>query len=112
MSQSWTFTHLYYPDPNDNEGGVEGFIIKAMSLPSNMGSQRKQSYFSMFYSTTAVFAFMDSVIYWFITRQQEAGGGAEGLLEALAAMSSDFVTTANASTMVSLPKAPCMVLPS
>jgi hypothetical protein len=39
-----------------------------MSLPSNMASLRKQFYFTMFYTLTIVFAFMNSTIYWFITR--------------------------------------------
>ena len=66
--QSWTFTHLYYPNPEDNEGGIEGFFVKLMSLPTNMASLRKQFYFTMFYTLTTVFAFMNSTIYWFITR--------------------------------------------
>ncbi|KAL2203843.1 hypothetical protein CC79DRAFT_1371864 [Sarocladium strictum] len=65
---SWTFTHLYYSNPEDNEGGVEGFFVKLMSLPSNMASLRKQFHFTMFYTLTTVFAFMNSTIYWFITR--------------------------------------------
>jgi hypothetical protein len=37
-----------------------------------MGSLRKQFYFTMFYSSAVVFAFMNSTIYWFITRQQNS----------------------------------------
>lgn len=33
-----------------------------------MGSLRKQFHFTMFYTLTTVFAFMNSTIYWFITR--------------------------------------------
>jgi hypothetical protein len=40
-----------------------------MSLPSNMGSLRKQFYFTMLYTTAVVFSFMNSTIYWFITRR-------------------------------------------
>ncbi|KND90133.1 hypothetical protein TOPH_05249, partial [Tolypocladium ophioglossoides CBS 100239] len=109
-SQSWTFTHLYYPDPDDNEGGIESWIIKAMSLPRNMASPRKQAYFSMFYTTAAVFAFMNSNIYWFITRQHEAAAGPDTLLVAAAATGTDFLTasvlTTNASTMAPIPDAP------
>jgi hypothetical protein len=39
-----------------------------MSLPRNMASLRKQFHFTMFYTLTVVFAFMNSTIYWFITR--------------------------------------------
>lgn len=48
-----------------------------MSLPSNMASLRKQFYFTMFYTTTTVFAFMNSTIYWFITRQHNNSGGSD-----------------------------------
>ncbi|KAH7310560.1 hypothetical protein B0I35DRAFT_439284 [Stachybotrys elegans] len=70
---SWTFTHLYYPHA-ENVGGVEGYILWAMSLPSNMGSLRKQFYFTFFYTTTTVFAFMNSALYWFVTRQNNEPG--------------------------------------
>jgi hypothetical protein len=46
-----------------------------MSLPADMGSLRKQFYFTMLYTTANVFSFMNSTIYWFITRQQHQGGG-------------------------------------
>lgn len=59
------------------EGGIEGWIVSAMSLPSNMASLRKQFYFTMFYTLTTVFSFMNSTIYWFITRQHTSGGGGE-----------------------------------
>jgi hypothetical protein len=39
-----------------------------MSLPRELANLRKQFYFSLFYTTTVVFAFMNTVIYWFITR--------------------------------------------
>lgn len=42
-----------------------------MSLPRNLASLRKQFYFSLFYTTTVVFAFMNTVIYWFITRPHD-----------------------------------------
>ncbi len=77
-SQAWTFTHLYYPeikrgirDVRDVErdvGNIEHWIVQKLSLPSNLGSPRKQFAFHMFYSTTTVFAFMNLVT-WIITRQ-------------------------------------------
>ncbi|PNY28108.1 Uncharacterized protein TCAP_01969 [Tolypocladium capitatum] len=109
-SQSWTFTHLYYPDPDDNEGGIESWIIKAMSLPGNMASLRRQFYFTMFYSTTTVFAFMNLAIYWFITRQHGAADGGDAMSVAAAGTGTDVLTTsvltANASTMAPIPDAP------
>lgn len=67
-AQSWTFTHLYYPVYQDVEGTMERWIVKAMSLPNNMGSPRKQFYFSMFHTATTVFAFMNTGLFWFVTR--------------------------------------------
>ncbi|KAM4067178.1 hypothetical protein HRG_001169 [Hirsutella rhossiliensis] len=68
---SWTFTHLYYPDADGVQGGVESWIVRAMSLPANMGSLRKQFYFTLFYATATVFSFMNSSVYWFVTRQHD-----------------------------------------
>ncbi|KAL7792128.1 hypothetical protein V8C37DRAFT_402540 [Trichoderma ceciliae] len=68
---SWTFTHLYYPDPEEIDGGIEWYIIRVMSLPRNLASLRKQFYFTMFYTATVVFSFMNTAIYWFITRQHD-----------------------------------------
>lgn len=73
-AQSWTFTHLYYPHVDNVEGSIESIIIGAMSLPRNLTSLRKQFYFTLFYTLTVVFAFMNSAIYWFITRQQNGDG--------------------------------------
>ncbi|KAL6910164.1 hypothetical protein GGI43DRAFT_378157 [Trichoderma evansii] len=67
----WTFTHLYYPDLEEVDGRLEWCIIRIMSLPRNLASLRKQFYFSLFYTTTIVFAFMNTVIYWFITRPHD-----------------------------------------
>ncbi|TWU71246.1 hypothetical protein ED733_002266 [Metarhizium rileyi] len=100
---SWTFTHLYYPEPNEVEGRAERWIIKTMSLPQNMASQRKQFYFSMFYIGTTVFCFMNSTIYWFITRQHD-GDGAAIVATRVAA---DVVgASVNMSSAVSIPDAP------
>ncbi|KAH8675096.1 hypothetical protein BGZ61DRAFT_361294 [Ilyonectria robusta] len=68
---SWTFTHLYYPHREDCVGGIESWIVAAMSLPRNMASLRKQFYFTMFYTATVVACFMNSTIYWLITRQRD-----------------------------------------
>lgn len=58
-------------------GGLEGWLIRRMSLPKHMGSLRKQFYFTLFYTITAVFAFANSTIYFFITRQHK-GDDASG----------------------------------
>ncbi|KAL7921830.1 hypothetical protein ACQKWADRAFT_115178 [Trichoderma austrokoningii] len=68
MTFCWTFTHLYFPYPEEVEGGLEWFIIGFMSLPRDLANLRKQLYFSLYYTTTVVFSFMNTIIYFFITR--------------------------------------------
>ncbi|RCI10033.1 hypothetical protein L249_8736, partial [Ophiocordyceps polyrhachis-furcata BCC 54312] len=72
---SWTYTHLYYPDADGVQGGIESWIVGAMSLPRNMGSLRTQFYFTLFSAATTVFSFMNTAIYWFVTRQHDEAGG-------------------------------------
>lgn len=67
---------MYHPEPSEVEGRLARLIIKAMSLPENMASPRKQFYFQLFHSATTVFCFMNSVIYWLITRQHNAAAAA------------------------------------
>lgn len=105
--QSWTYTHLYYPEPADVEGRVERFIVKAMSLPRNMASQRKQFYFNLFFSATTVFCFMNSTVYWFITRQHDAGAAVATVGSAVAAN----VVESNITSAVKIPDAPCWSAP-
>lgn len=57
-------------------GGIESWIVAAMSLPRNMASLRKKFYFTMFYTATVVACFMNSTIYWLITRQRDSGDSA------------------------------------
>ncbi|EGX88298.1 hypothetical protein CCM_08341 [Cordyceps militaris CM01] len=64
----WAFTHLYYPDGERFTKGVESLAVRAFSLPSNLGSPRKQFWFHFFYTTTTVFAFMSAALYWLVTR--------------------------------------------
>ncbi|KAH6888423.1 hypothetical protein B0T10DRAFT_488152 [Thelonectria olida] len=75
---SWTFTHLYYPHREDIDDGIESWLINLMSLPRNLASLRKQFYFTLFYTVTVVFAFMNTTIYWFITLQAEGAIGRDG----------------------------------
>ncbi|KAH7241500.1 hypothetical protein BKA59DRAFT_545933 [Fusarium tricinctum] len=75
----WTFTHLYYPHHHDRHmGGIEGWIIKRMSLPHHMGNLRKQFYFILYYTICAVFAFANTTIYFFITREHKSEGNTSG----------------------------------
>ena len=73
---------MYYPDPEEIDGGIEWWVLSLMSLPRNLASLRKQFYFTLFYFTTVVFSFMNTAIYWFITRPHElentGNGGNDG----------------------------------
>ncbi|KAG5973966.1 hypothetical protein E4U55_000161 [Claviceps digitariae] len=111
---SWTYTHLYFPEPAEVEGRVERLIVKAMSLPRNMASQRKQFYFNLFYSATTVFSFMNSTIYWFITRQHEAGAAAVAAAagsESAANFIDSAVKVTSIASAISMPDAPCWSAP-
>lgn len=59
---------MYYPVYQDVDGTFERWIVKVMSLPENMGSPRKQFYFSMFHTATTSFALMNAALFWFVTR--------------------------------------------
>lgn len=86
-----------------------------MSLPSNMGSLRKQFYFTMFYTATTVFAFMNSTIYWFITRQQLNGPPPSDppppQESGEASSSPSVVWSSHADAMGYVPDAPCKYRP-
>lgn len=66
-----------------------------MSLPRNMGSTRKQFYFTMFYTTATVFAFMNTLIYWLITRSHDAGADHINVMQN------------NEETLFPIPDTPC-----
>ncbi|TEA12385.1 hypothetical protein C8034_v006168 [Colletotrichum sidae] len=65
----WTYTHLYHPRIDETRRGWEYWLLRLASLPSNsdMKSLRKQFYFTLFYTVTTVFTFMNTVIYLFVT---------------------------------------------
>ncbi|EFY95902.1 hypothetical protein X797_010896 [Metarhizium robertsii] len=100
---AWTFTHLYYPEPNEVEGRAERWIIKTMSLPRNMASQRKQFHFNLFYIATTVFCFMNSTIYWFVTRQHDAGDAANVASKVAANVIGASVNMSSAATLPDTP---------
>jgi len=108
---------LYFPEPDEVEGRVERLIVKAMSLPQNMGSPRKQFYFNLFYSATTVFCFMNSTIYWFITRQHDTGAATAAVAAAVGSeVAAKFVDSAVNVTpimsAISISNAPCLSAPS
>lgn len=62
-----------------------------------MASLRNQFYFTLFYATAVVFSFMNSTVYWFITRQNDAGEPEEP----------PPLDLASTSALPALPDTPC-----
>ncbi|KAK0645752.1 hypothetical protein B0T16DRAFT_146212 [Cercophora newfieldiana] len=60
----WSFTHLYYPDVDENDNRWESMVLKKMSPPAQKPESRKRFYFSLFYSVVHVVALMNATIYW------------------------------------------------
>ncbi|KAF4782427.1 hypothetical protein HER10_EVM0012160 [Colletotrichum scovillei] len=67
----WTYTHLYHPHIEETSTGWEYWALRTLSLPYDMASLRKQFYFTLFYTITTVFTFMNTVIYWFVTLEHD-----------------------------------------
>lgn len=73
----WTYTHLYHPHIDDSNRGWEYWLLRLSSLPYDMSSLRKQFYFTMFYTVTTVFTFMNTCLYWFVQLPHDDNGNAE-----------------------------------
>ncbi|GKT54420.1 hypothetical protein ColTof4_13787 [Colletotrichum tofieldiae] len=73
----WTYTHLYHPHIEETRTGWEYWALRALSLPYDMTSLRKQFYFTLFYTVTTVFTFMNTVVYWFVTLEHDDKGTGE-----------------------------------
>ncbi|OLN88351.1 hypothetical protein CCHL11_00016 [Colletotrichum chlorophyti] len=73
----WTYTHFYHPNIEETRSGWEYWVLRLLSLPYDMSSLRKQFYFTLFYTVTIVFTFMNTVIYWFVTLPHDERGGNE-----------------------------------
>ncbi|EFQ35720.1 uncharacterized protein GLRG_10875 [Colletotrichum graminicola M1.001] len=73
----WTYTHLYHPHIAEMRTGWEYWALRVLSLPHDMASLRKQFYFTLFYTVTTVFTFMNTVIYWFVTLAHDDMGTGE-----------------------------------
>ncbi|KAM3432693.1 hypothetical protein MY4824_006430 [Beauveria thailandica] len=74
----WTFHHMYHPHIDSVQGRVSSAFVRATSLPSDLGNPKKQERFHMFYSTTAVFSWMNAILYWFVTRPHNPDASAIG----------------------------------
>ncbi|KAK1995661.1 hypothetical protein LX36DRAFT_724860 [Colletotrichum falcatum] len=73
----WTYTHLYHPHIKETSTGWEYWALRALSLPNDMASLRKQFYFTLFYTITTVFTLMNTVVYWFVTLEHDDRGAGE-----------------------------------
>jgi hypothetical protein len=73
ISQSWTFTHLYYPDIEEQDTRWESVILRRMLPPDQGPFSRKRLYFSIFYTAVHVFVFMNALIHWTIMVPQGHG---------------------------------------
>ncbi|KAK1964445.1 hypothetical protein LY78DRAFT_704380 [Colletotrichum sublineola] len=73
----WTYTHLYHPQIEETRTGWEYWALRALSLPHDMASLRNQFYFTLFYTVTTVFTFMNTVVYWFVTLAHDDRGTGE-----------------------------------
>ncbi|PHH65084.1 hypothetical protein CDD81_3482 [Ophiocordyceps australis] len=71
----WTITHLHFPEVGQTGGGLGNKMIRAVSLPRNMHDRRKQGAFTMLYSAATTFSFMDTAMYWLITRHHDMAEG-------------------------------------
>ncbi|KAI8273391.1 hypothetical protein K4K59_010818 [Colletotrichum sp. SAR11_240] len=56
---------------------LEYWLLRLSSLPYDMSSLRKQFYFTMFYTVTTVFTFMNTCLYWFVQLPHDDNGNAE-----------------------------------
>lgn len=102
---------MYYPNLDYSEGGIETLVLSAMSLPRNLGSLRNQFYFTVFYTLTVGFAFANSTIYWFITRQRNADNSDPSPpQESNSAQEQGVVWTWSSAdnSVLAAPDAPCM----
>ncbi|KAK3989346.1 hypothetical protein QBC44DRAFT_350600 [Cladorrhinum sp. PSN332] len=79
---SWSFTHLFYPDIEEQDQRWESTVIKKLSPPVQTSQSRKRFYFSIFFTIVHVIVIMNCVIYWSVLVPQGygkfPGGGDEG----------------------------------
>ncbi|KAK3935571.1 hypothetical protein QBC46DRAFT_358152 [Diplogelasinospora grovesii] len=61
---SWTFTHLYYPDVDQEDRRWEYMVLRLMSPPFQTLRSRNRLYFSLFYTAVHVFVFTNALLYW------------------------------------------------
>ncbi|EGO59271.1 hypothetical protein NEUTE1DRAFT_40570 [Neurospora tetrasperma FGSC 2508] len=60
----WSYTHLYYPDIDEEHNTWESALLRKMSPPEQTITSRNRLYFSLYYTVSHVFAFMNTFIFW------------------------------------------------
>ncbi|KAK3389189.1 hypothetical protein B0H63DRAFT_463150 [Podospora didyma] len=69
----WGFTHLYYPDVEEDDQSWESRVLLKMSPPVQTARSRKRFYFSLFYTIVHVVVFMNALIFWTVLVPQDHG---------------------------------------
>ncbi|KAK0715068.1 hypothetical protein B0H67DRAFT_233442 [Lasiosphaeris hirsuta] len=87
---SWSFTHLFYPDVDDNDTRWESRVLRRMSPPVQTIHSRKRFYFSLFYTVVHVVVFMNVIIYWTVLVPNGYGRFPEGEAEEDSSMDEFF----------------------
>ncbi|KAF6843139.1 hypothetical protein CMUS01_02419 [Colletotrichum musicola] len=101
----WTYTHFYHPHIDESRGGWEYRILRLVSLPYDMGSLRKQFYFTMFYTVTTIFTFMNTLIYWAVTLPHNDASDGEPSQPQPSGVSSEVTHLDNGQKLI--PHEPC-----
>ncbi|KAK1774903.1 hypothetical protein QBC45DRAFT_336532 [Copromyces sp. CBS 386.78] len=82
----WSYTHLYYPDLDEEDNTWETALLRKMSPPEQTITSRNRFYFSLYYTVSHVFAFMNIFIFWAfvvpkghgdLPRDRQRGGGGD-----------------------------------
>lgn len=62
--QSWTITHMHWPDIDPSDTRWESKLLRFMSPPEQTAESRRRFYFSLFYTVTHAFSLLLVVVYW------------------------------------------------
>ncbi|KAK3323843.1 hypothetical protein B0T19DRAFT_214530 [Cercophora scortea] len=75
---AWSFTHLYYPDIEEDDDRCEFVILRKFSPPIQTAHSRKRFYFSLFYIFVHVVVFINSIVFWTVLVPNGHGHFPEG----------------------------------
>lgn len=84
VAQCWSYTHLFYPDLDEEDNTWETALLRKMSPPEQTITSRNRFYFSLFYTASHVFTFINTFVFWAfvvpkghgdLPRDRQRGGG-------------------------------------